>query len=149
MTPWHFFSILVGLCILMQGVLNRQFSLTYGLAMATFVNALVFAVLGFGLFVVAQKFPLSFPEFLPPKLSHFEFKAWHIIPGICGFMIVVLTPWGIHHLGAAQVFILIVSSQIFFGFLWDYFVNSIQFSVVKIFGLVLVILGSIVFNWSK
>ncbi len=149
MTTWHFFSILVGLFILLQSVLNKQFSLSYGLSMATFVNALVFAALGFGMFVVAQKLPLSFPEFLPPRLSHYEFKLWHLLPGICGFGIVVLTPWSIHHLGAAPVFIFIVSSQILFGFLWDYFMNGVQFSTIKILGLVLVVLGSIVFNWSK
>lgn len=146
MTIWHFISISVGFCILIQGVLNRQFSVSYGLSTATFVNALVFALLAFILFVVAQKVPLSFPEFLPPKITHYEFRLWHLIPGMCGFAIVMLTPWSIHHLGAASVFVLIVSAQILFSVLWDYTFGSISFSIMKIVGLILVLAGAIIFN---
>lgn len=149
MTAWHFFSILVGLFILLQSVLNKQFSAVYGLSFAVFVNALVFAVLSFLVFILAQKNPLSFPEFLPPRLSHFEFKMWHLIPGICGFGIVLLTPWSIQHLGAAPVFILIISSQLILGSLWDYFVNNVYLSPIKLLGLLFVMIGSYLFHGSQ
>ncbi len=149
MTVWHFVSVSVGVCILMQGLLNKQFSIAYGLSTATFINALVFAFLAFLLFVVTQKFPLMFPEFLPPKLTHYEFRLWHLIPGVCGFAIVVLTPWGIHNLGAAPVFVLIVSAQILFSALWDYSFSSVSFSVMKIVGLFLVLAGALVFSLTK
>lgn len=147
MTVWHFISVAVGICILMQGVLNKQFSIAYGLSTATFINAFVFAALAFLLFVVAKKFPLSFPEFLPPKLTHYEFRFWHLIPGACGFVIVMLTPWGIHHLGAAPVVVLIVSAQIVFSFIWDYSVGSVSFSIMKVIGLALVLAGALIFNF--
>lgn len=129
----------------MQGLLNRQFSLTYGLATASFVNAIVFALFALLLFAVAKFFPHSFQEFIPPKGSY-QLNFWHLIPGLCGFAIVVLTPWCIHYLGAAQVFILIVSSQILFSVLWDMGFNGINFSMMKFIGIGLVLVGAFLFS---
>jgi transporter family-2 protein len=146
MTTWYLLPLSVGICIVMQGVLNKQFSLSFGLSTASLLNALVFAVLAFVVFIVSQKFPLAFADFIPPKLSHYEFRFWHLVPGLCGFLIVTLTPWSIKHLGAAQVFILVIGSQILFSSLWDYLVNSITFSPLKLVGLALVAIGATLFS---
>ncbi len=146
MITWYLLPLSVGICIVMQGVLNKQFSLSYGLATASLLNALVFAVLAFVVFIASQKIPLAFADFIPPKLSQYEFHFWHLIPGICGFLIVTLTPWSIKYLGAAQVFILVIGSQILFSSLWDYLVNSITFSPIKLLGLALVAIGATLFS---
>lgn len=141
--------ISVGLCIVMQGILNKQFSLAYGLATASLVNALIFAVVAFVLFTVAQRFPLAMPDFIPPKLSQYEFRFWHLVPGLCGFVIVTMTPWSIRHLGAAQVFILIISAQILFSSLWDHWVNGLPLSPLKALGLMFVAGGAAVYTLSQ
>lgn len=149
MITWYLIPISVGLCIVMQGILNKQFSLAYGLSTASLLNALVFAVIAFALFILAQKFPLAMPDFIPPKLSHYEFQFWHLVPGLCGFVIVTLTPWSIRHLGAAQVFILIISAQILFSSVWDHWVNGIPFSMAKVAGVLLVASGATLYTISK
>lgn len=146
MTAWYLLPLTVGICIVMQGILNKQFSLTYGLSTASVLNAVVFLVLALVLFIVNQKLPTAFPDFFEPKLSQYEFQWWHLLPGVCGFFIVALTPWSIQHLGAAPVFILIICSQILFSSLWDYMVNAVVFSPMKIAGIILVSIGAALFN---
>lgn len=149
MVIWYLIPVSVGLCIVMQGILNKQFSLAYGLATASLLNAIIFAVVAFVLFVIAQRFPLDVPDFIPPKLSHYEFRFWHLVPGLCGFVIVTLTPWSIRHIGAAQVFVLIISAQILFSSLWDYTVHSVSFSPAKLLGLALVTGGATLYSLAK
>ena len=121
----------------------------YGLATASLLNAFVFAVVAFALFVISQKFPLSVPEFLPPKLSHYEFKLWHLVPGLCGLAIVTLTPWSISHLGAAPVFVLIIAAQILLSAAWDHWLHGISFSPLRVLGLGLVLGGAALFSLTK
>ena len=149
MIIWYLIPVSVGLCIVMQGILNKQFSLAYGLATASLLNALVFAVVAFVAFVIAQRFPLILPDFVPPKLSHYEFRFWHLVPGLCGVVIVSLTPWCIRHLGAAQVFVLVVSAQIVFSALWDYWVHGMVFSPQKLLGLFLVTGGALLYSLAS
>lgn len=149
MSIWYLVPMAVGFCIALQGILNKQFASAYGLATASLLNAFVFAVMAFGLFVVSQKFPLEFPEFLPPKLSHYEFSFWHLIPGLCGLAIVMLTPWSISHLGAAPVFVLVITAQLLLSAAWDHWVSGAIFSPLKLLGLGLVTLGAALFSLSK
>jgi transporter family-2 protein len=149
MIIWYIIPLSVGLCIVMQGILNKQFSMAFGLASASLLNALVFAVVAFVLFTVAQRFPMAVPDFIPPKLSQYEFRFWHLVPGLCGFLIVTLTPWSIRHIGAAPVFVLIVSAQILFSSIWDTMVNGVPFSLAKAIGLAFVTGGATLYTLSK
>jgi transporter family-2 protein len=149
MVIWFLLSISIGVCIVIQGVLNKQFALAYGLATAALINAMVFAVLAFCLFLITQKWPLSFADFLPPKLSQYDWYFWHLVPGICGFLIVTLTPWAIRQLGAAQVYTLVISAQLVFSFVWDHWTAGFTFSTIRLLGLVLVAVGASLFTLAK
>lgn len=147
MNAWSLVPIIVGVCIVMQGVLNRIFSEPFGLGLAIFVNAIVFAILSFGAFWMALKFPGSVPDFAIPRLDNYEFRLWHLIPGACGFLIVALTPWAIQQMGAAPVFILIVTTQILLSSQWDQWIEGQALSPQNWAGLALVAVGAFLFHW--
>jgi uncharacterized membrane protein YdcZ (DUF606 family) len=52
-------------------------------------------------------------------------------------------PWSIDTIGAGRSFVLLISAQILTGFLWDFSVNNINPSLVKLLGGILAIAGSI------
>ena len=145
----YLIPISVGFFIVIQGVLIKQFSGDFGLSTATFINAMIFALLAFVLFILTQKYPLLFPDFFPPKLSLYQFQLWHLIPGIAGFAIVTLVPVSLKHLATAHVFVLIIAAQILFSALWDYWANTLAFSPAKVMGLILVTGGAALFTLSK
>jgi uncharacterized membrane protein YdcZ (DUF606 family) len=82
------------------------------------------------------------PAFIQPHWERYYFHWWHVVPGICGFFLVLLIPWSIANLGSSTVFILLVSSQIVASVFLDIFKNQVAPTSTKIIAIVLVLLGA-------
>lgn len=135
----------LGLVVVLQGTLNRQIGEQWGLAMAVFINATVFFILSIGLFLVAKYFPDWVPEFFRYRadVEGREFKAVYLVPGVCGFLLVLGLPWAIRNLGVGKALVILISSQVLVGFLWDQFIYKTQASGLKLVGALLSVLGAI------
>lgn len=135
----------LGLVVVLQGTLNRQIGEQWGLAMAVFINATVFFILSVGLFLVSRYFPDWVPEFFRYRagVEGREFKAIYLVPGICGFLLVLGLPWAIRNLGVGKALVILISSQVLVGFLWDQFIYKTQASGLKLVGALLSVLGAI------
>lgn len=146
MTTWYLIPLIVGVCITGQSLMNKELSLPYGLATATLLTSLVFGFVCSGLFLWTLKNPTSLPDFFFPKIENYRFQWWHLLPGLAGFFIVLLTPLAIHHLGAAPVSIGIVFTQILFSFIWDISQGGTPISPWRWLGLGLVLAGGFLYH---
>jgi transporter family-2 protein len=148
---WVLAPIFVGILVVSQGILNKNFGQQYGLSIAVFVNATVFLILAGVLLSLGSKFTEStewVPAFIRPQWANYQFQWWHLIPGICGFLLVLLIPWSIINLGASIVFLLLVSSQIVLSVLWDVFFNQTQLTLTRILAIVCVLTGAFFYTKS-
>lgn len=126
--------------------MNKELSVPYGLSAATLLTAMTFGLLCGVLYVLNTKSPQTLPEFFYPKMENYRFQWWHLLPGVAGFLIVLLTPLAIHHLGAAKVSIAIVCTQILLSVAWDLWQGSLSLPPTRWWGLGLVLLGSLLFH---
>lgn len=133
----------MGLTVIVQGTLNRQIAESWGLSAAVLLNASIFFITSLGLLLLAKFGGELVPEFLKIKSAQ-DFKWWYALPGLCGFLLVLGLPWGIRELGASKTFVLLVSSQIVLGLIWDTFVYNAHPGLTKMCGAGLAILGAII-----
>ena len=71
-----------------------------------------------------------------------------IIPGICGFAVVIGIPWAIPQLGAAKVFVGIVAAQLLGSVLWDALFEDRTPTPLKIVGVVTTLIGVLIASWD-
>lgn len=110
--------IMTGVSIVLQGGLNRASADQMGLLSAVLLNALVFLVLATTLWALARFGILSLPEQMGAG-SFRSLQLWQLWPGLFGFLIVLLVPWSIMHLGAGLTFSLVIATQLIVSILWD------------------------------
>lgn len=136
--------ILLGAMVVLQGGLNRHLGSNFGLSSAVMINASILFLTSALFYGILRWNPEIFPEILRPRPAQSSLPTWwYFIPGFCGFCIVLGLPWSIDTIGAGRSFVLLISAQILTGFLWDFSVNNINPSLVKLLGGVLAIAGSI------
>jgi len=136
--------IFLGLSVVTQGVLNRKIAGDWGLSSAIFLNAVVLLVISLVFISGAKWMPQIFPEFL--RLQNLEMenaKWWFLIPGLCGFFIVLGVPWSLQNNGPSKTFILLIVSQVVFSLLFEKFVFESSVSILKIVGACVAVLGAI------
>lgn len=138
---WYIVPLFVGFLVVSQGVLNKIIGVQSGLSLAVLINACVFLVLAILLLILSLKLNML-PDFIKPQWQSYQFQWWHLIPGCCGFLLVLLIPWSIQHLGASLVFLLIISSQIVLSIVYDFWFNGIALSISRIFAIILVLAGA-------
>lgn len=142
---WILVPVFVGGLVILQSVLNKNFGEQFGLSLAVTINATVFLVLSLGLLALSFKFEFI-PEFLKLKMHQYQFSWVHIVPGLCGFLLVLLIPWSILHLGAGLVYILLVASQLLLSALWDTLFHNTPLTPAKVISILLTVIAFFVYN---
>lgn len=136
--------------MVVQGSLNNIIGQSLSLNRAILLNASVFIALSLSAYIFYKWAPDSilqyFPEFLRLKNSETEtipFKLWYLIPGICGFTLVMGLPLSIQNIGPAKTFVVLISSQIIFSLGSDYWVFHKTPSLTKLAGALLTLAGAV------
>lgn len=133
--------IILGLSIVTQGVLNQAIGLERGLGFAVLLNASVFFVLSIVLYVLLAQ---------PSVKTTVDAVRWYyLIPGICGFLIVLGPPLAMSQIGSAAFFILLILAQISSSLLYDTFILGSPLSISKVFGAALTFVGAALFISAK
>jgi transporter family-2 protein len=137
----------VGLATVVQGGLNKAVSSAVDLNFAILLNSAVVLILSAAVYLGAKLSPQFFPSLLQPqsldwaRMSGLGWKL--IVPGICGFTIVMGIPWAISRMGALKVFLLIIVAQILFSALWDFWVEGLPLSPQRLAGALITLSGAI------
>jgi bacterial/archaeal transporter family-2 protein len=142
------FSFLLGFIIVLQGGLNRQMAANKGLAAGLMINNIVAFVLGIILYIGAKYYPQYIPSLFQFKNKQDPFQWWHLVPGVCGFLIISTAPWLISKIGASKTFITIVAGQLLMGLIWDSMVENIALNPSKIVAIILSLISVALFTLS-
>src|SRR4051794_11523469 len=102
----------LGVSVVLQGTINRQMALEYGLGSTVLLNAVVFFILSLGFYLSAKYTPAVVPEFWRMREPTNGFSWSYLLPGVFGFIIVTGLPWAIQNLGPSTTIILLIASQI-------------------------------------
>ena len=130
-------SILIGCSTVLQGGFNRQIAIQCGLAGAVLLNAFFYTGAAILLFWVSKKFPQFVPNLFHDKGTFTQFSWWFLIPGLCGFLIVVGAPIVIAKIGAFKLVLGVVAAQLVLGLLWDVTMEHIPATATRIAAAVL------------
>ncbi len=132
------FSILlplvVGFSIVLQGTLNRAYSGNIGMGSAIFMNGVVFFVASILYWYFNQT----------ANFDWGQITVWHVLPGIFGFLIVLLTPLSIGAIGATLTFSLIIASQLILSLAIESMQTKSLPSINVLGGVLLLVAGAIV-----
>lgn len=134
--------LFLGIAGVLQGGLNRQMALKWGLASAVFVNAVVFFIACLALFLAAKAGASWIASDFSIRGNLSQFKWWYLLPGLFGFAFVVGIPYAIPRIGALQVFLGIIAFQLIGSMLWDLWVEGIAISWHRVAGSALALVGA-------
>lgn len=140
--------IIAGFSIVLQGTLNRTSATQIGLVSAVFLNALVFLIFS-GAFWLAIRFELVGGLSTMSAKTFMDLKWWQILPGVLGFLIVLLTPLSIEFLGANLTFAVIICTQLFVSMLWDSYMEKVSPSPLSLLGVGVMVVGLILIVAAK
>jgi uncharacterized membrane protein YdcZ (DUF606 family) len=142
---FYLLPLFLGLTVVTQGTLNRRVSADWGLASTVFLNATVFFGVSLLLIIAVQVSPKFFPEYL--KVQSFDlskFKSWFLIPGLCGFFLVLGVPWSLQVNGPSKTFILLIVAQIILSLVVEKFFFAGNPSSMKILGALIAAIGAVI-----
>lgn len=142
------FPILAGLCIVLQGTLNRHIATQIGLVSAVFLNACVFLLFSALLWVLVKYEVIGGIPLLTAR-SIDGLRWWDFLPGICGFLIVFSTPLAIGYLGANLTFAVIICTQLAVSLIWDSVANKQAPSISAVAGVVVMLVGLIILSSGR
>ena len=117
-----FLPFFLGILAVLQAGLNRSIAKTHSLfSVVLFNNGMVF---GFSVlaWLCYRKFYVG--DFKTPSLLTSTFQWWYFVPGVAGFLFVLLLPYSIARFGATRVFIMLILAQIISGITWDLYVEN-------------------------
>ena len=131
---------LLGIAAVLQATLNRGIAAHAGLAAATALNMAVAAVcaVGFAVLCGARGEAAGLLRWTPDAAA---FRAWWLVPGLVGFLIVLGLPWSVQHIGALSTFVALVGAQMLASALWDRFATGIPLSPARIAGALCTVAG--------
>ena len=132
MKLFYLVPIVVGLCTVVQGALNKQLSQQWGLSWALVITSVLVLLFSFMLLwsgAYAGEFQIS------------SLKWWHFVPALCGFLIILGIPLSIGKVGALSTFLLIIASQIVVSGMWDRFVEGMTLSWTRVLGAFVTMVG--------
>jgi transporter family-2 protein len=143
--------LLCGLAVVAQAGLNRRFAGQWGLLSAVLMNMVVATVATFAVYAVVRSVPGFWPEAAAPAGSGrlFDgFTVWHLLPGLCGVLIVVGMPWAIGRLGAVQSALLLMAAQLLTSLVWDAMVEGRPATLARVVGSALAFAGAAIAVWK-
>ncbi|MCO5142526.1 MAG: DMT family transporter [Oligoflexia bacterium] len=136
--------LFIGALGVLQNTINRKIALDLGIPLAIFINCVVLLICGSILLIGMHYIPeSSVPDIMKAKFDLRHLKLHNLLPGIMGFLIIVIAPLAISKIGAARVFIGIIVAQIFVSIFWDMYYESITFDWKRWAGAILTIIGAI------
>ncbi len=135
--------IAIGFMSVLQIALNKQVGQQYGLASVLMINAVMILLAAGALFLAVVYLPGRFGVFLAGSGVAFEFKLWHLLPGLFGFAVIAGLPYCMNQIGALAVFIIFVTAQVVASMLWDNLVDNMPLTATKITGAVIALAGVI------
>jgi bacterial/archaeal transporter family-2 protein len=138
-----FFSILAGILVSIQGVFNTRVSERIGQWETTsFVHLSGFI---FSIFLVMLFGKGSLGKIL-------EVNGFYLLGGVFGVIIVYSVVQGISLLGTTVAVAILLVTQLLVSALIDYFglfgTTPIRFDITKVIGVMVMILGIIIFKWK-
>lgn len=140
-----FLPIFIGAIGILQAALNRNMSSSMGLVWACIIGNVVTLLVCVAFYFIVKLFPDAFPAFV--KLRNFEFKLWHLLPGIFGFLFLTGLPYSIDKIGAVKSTVGLIAAQMVTSVLWDFFVENIQVNLAKGFGIFFALLSVILISF--
>lgn len=142
MNAYFLLPLALGVTVVAQATMNRTMASAYGLSTVMAINAVVFFVFSVGFFLFAHYNPRLVPDFVQSRQFTAPFLWTYVIPGFCGFLLVLGLPWAIEYAGASNSFLLLIASQIVFSFAWEIWQSGQSPSILKIAGALLISAGS-------
>lgn len=135
------FAMLLGSLMVVQPTLNRLMLDIKGLSVASLINGtVVFALACFAFIIVNFQF-MSTPALFRAKESG-TFHWWFLLPGICGFLIIFISPMLIRELGAFTTVLALICGQIVTSLLLDATTQGIAITTPRLAGLALAVAGA-------
>ena len=144
MNTWvSFLPAILGFAVVLQAGLNRKISAQWGITTTALLNAIVFAVIAAVFYFLSSSRGDLFPSNMKPSFDLKTFSWWYLVPGALGCVIVFGGPMAIARWGAVHTFILIISAQLLASLLWDYSVEGLPVSPMRIAGISLAWIGAV------
>lgn len=137
--------IFIGSLGIIQAALNRSMSTNMGLVWACIIGNIITLLVCFVFYFAVKYSPAHFPEFM--QIRTFEFKLWHILPGVFGFIFLAGLPYSIDKIGAVKSTVGLIAAQMVTSVLWDYFVENLNISITKSFGIFFALLSVILISF--
>lgn len=137
----YLLTVYLGFAAVLQGGVNRKIAEFWGYPGATLLNSFVILTLSALVFVVARA--VEPPEMLRDRGAFTGFAWWYLIPGFFGFSLIFLVPVAIEKLGALNLFVALIASQLLGGAVWDYFMEGIPVTKARIAGALLAFAGAL------
>ena len=145
MQPDLLFPFVLGIAAVLQATLNKEIATHTGLAAATATNMAIAAVLAFVFaFWCATRGGAS--GLLRWSFDLSAFRAWWLVPGAIGFVLVLGLPWSVQRMGALSTFVALVGAQMLTSALWDHFALDIRLSPARIAGALCTIVGVVLLS---
>ncbi len=142
MNAYILLPLVLGLTVVAQATINRTMAEAYGLSTVMAINAVVFLLFSVGFFLFTHYNPKVVPEFVQNREWTSPFLWTYILPGFCGFLLVLGLPWAIEYVGASNSFLLLIASQIIISFAWELIQSGETPSVTKWLGAGLISAGA-------
>jgi uncharacterized membrane protein YdcZ (DUF606 family) len=137
-------ALIIGSLGVLQNTLNKQIGSSIGIPLALVINNLVLLSASILFLVTIRWLPEgALPELFQQKESLAPRLAL-LVPGLMGFFIIATAPWAIGKVGALKVFLVIIVAQIVVSIAWDQWMEGIGLSAMKIAGVLLALLGTII-----
>lgn len=142
------YALIVGFVITIQAGLNKILSNTWGLASTLVWGSFVVLVASIVFYYGVRFQWMDVPEFMFDKAPFQKWYWWILIPGICGFIIILGLPWLIAEIGATKTIVLAIAGQIISSLLWDWLVEKMPINTWRIVGSLVTFLGAILVSYN-
>lgn len=135
----------LGVVAVLQATLNREIAAHTGLAVATTLNMAVATVcaLGFAVYCAARGEQTGFLQWHADASA---FRAWWLVPGLVGFLIVLGLPWSVQRIGALSTFVALVGAQMLASALWDRYATGIPLTAPRVLGALCTVAGVVLLS---
>jgi uncharacterized membrane protein YdcZ (DUF606 family) len=131
----YLLPLVVGVCGVLQGALNKRLAAEWGLGWVLMITSIVVLLLVGGLMLMNV-----YPS--PTKFELGALKWWHVLPGLMGFLVILCIPISIARIGAMTSFLLVVASQVVVSGLWDRYMEGVELSWSRLVGASLTLVGA-------
>lgn len=147
MTLARVIPFVLGTCIVLQGAINRRLTMHWGLSQVVLLNCTVVIVLAASAYGAMRwwsghDLSVADPSEFYLSTAHWrDLQWWWLLPGLCGFLLVLGAPYAITRIGALRVYIGVVTAQMIVSMVWDGYVEKVPTSPARIAGAALMIIG--------